>query len=66
MLDMTVYGRQEKWEDSSTDWPQSFPLQGEQFRYNGRPTAQWARLAQGLSDDLGVDAEAAQNRPSPH
>ena len=58
MLDMTVYGRQEKWEDSPAGWPQSFALQGEQFRYNGRPTAQWARLAYGHSDDLGVDAAA--------
>ena len=26
--------------------------QGEQFRTNGRPTAQWSRLAAGRSDDL--------------
>jgi predicted dithiol-disulfide oxidoreductase (DUF899 family) len=66
MLDMTVYGRQEKWEDSPADWPQSFALQGEQFRYNGRPTAQWARLAYGHSDDLGADAGATRDRQSSH
>jgi predicted dithiol-disulfide oxidoreductase (DUF899 family) len=64
MLDMTVYGRQEIWEDSPAGWPQSFTLQGEQFRYNGRPTAQWARLASGHSDDLGVDAGPAPDGQS--
>jgi hypothetical protein len=56
LLDMTVYGRQEIWEDSPAGWPQSFALQGEQFRHHDRPTAQWARLAHGHSDDLSVDA----------
>ena len=61
LLDMTVYGRQEPWEDSPAGWPQSFGVTGEQFRYHGRPTAQWARLAGGHSDDLG-DARARQAR----
>jgi predicted dithiol-disulfide oxidoreductase (DUF899 family) len=53
LLDLTVYGRQEKWEDSPADWPQS----GEHFyRTNGRPTAQWPRLQAGRSDDLGNGA----------
>jgi predicted dithiol-disulfide oxidoreductase (DUF899 family) len=55
MLDMTIYGRQETWEDSPPGWPQSGTVQGEQFRYRGRPTAQWARLASGHSDDLSVN-----------
>ncbi len=53
LLDMTVYGRQETWEDSPAGWPQPFGTMGEQFRSNGRPTAQWSRLAAGRSDDLG-------------
>jgi predicted dithiol-disulfide oxidoreductase (DUF899 family) len=53
LLDMTVYGRQETWEDSPAGWPQHFGTTGEQFRTNGRPSAQWARLAAGRSDDLG-------------
>lgn len=53
LLDLTVYGRQETWEDSPAGWPQRFS--GEQnFRTDGRPTAQWARLRAGYSDDLGT------------
>ena len=54
LLDMTAYGRQEAWEDSPDGWPQPWPTTGEQFRRDGRPTAQWARLAAGRSDDLGT------------
>jgi predicted dithiol-disulfide oxidoreductase (DUF899 family) len=53
LLDMTVYGRQETWEDSPAGWPRRWGTAGEQFRTNGRPTAQWSRLAAGRSDDLG-------------
>jgi predicted dithiol-disulfide oxidoreductase (DUF899 family) len=53
LLDLTVYGRQESWEDSPAGWPQ--PLKGAQvIRTNGRPTAQWPRLEAGYSDDLGT------------
>ena len=52
LLDLTVYGRQEKWEDSPTGWPQRFS--GKQnFRTGGRPTPQWSRLKAGHSDNLG-------------
>ena len=44
LLDMTVYGRQETWEDSPDGWPQLFATNGDQFRANGRPTAQWSRV----------------------
>lgn len=54
LLDMTIHGRQEMWEDSPPGWPQVFATSGEQFRTNGRPTAQWSRLAAGRSDDLGA------------
>jgi predicted dithiol-disulfide oxidoreductase (DUF899 family) len=40
-LDLTVYGRQEKWEDSPAGWPR---VDGHPWRLNGRPTAQWSRL----------------------
>ncbi len=53
LLDLTVYGRQEAWEDSPTGWPQRF--EGKQnFRTDGRPTAQWSRLKARYSDDLGT------------
>ncbi len=53
LLDLTIYGRQDKWEDSPPGWPQRF--EGKQnFRADGRPTPQWARLKAGYSDDLGT------------
>jgi predicted dithiol-disulfide oxidoreductase (DUF899 family) len=52
LLDITPYGRQELWEDSPAGWPQRFRTNGDQFRTDGRPTAQWSRLAAGRSDDL--------------
>ena len=54
LLDMTVYGMQETWEDSPPGWPQPFATDGDQFRSDGRPAAQWSRLAAGRSDDLGT------------
>jgi len=53
LLDLTVYGRQERWEDSPTGWPQR--RSGEHYyRTDGRPIAQWSRLNAGYSDDLGT------------
>ena len=53
LLDLTVYGRQEPWEDSPPGWPQRFDMTGGgQVRRGGRPIAQWSRLAAGRSDDL--------------
>ena len=49
---MTVYGRQEQWEDSPEGWPQPYEDRGDQFRLDGRPTSQWSRLAAGRDDDL--------------
>jgi predicted dithiol-disulfide oxidoreductase (DUF899 family) len=62
LMDLTVYGRQEAWEDSPPGWPQ----QGHLTRTDGgppdwprvspwpggRPTTQWPRLEAGRSDDL--------------
>jgi predicted dithiol-disulfide oxidoreductase (DUF899 family) len=53
LLDLTIYGRQEAWEDSPPGWPRR--LEGKQrVRIDGRPTAQWPRLKAGYSDDLGT------------
>lgn len=59
VLDMTVHGRQESWEDSPDGWPRRFRTDGDQFRLDGRPTAQWSRLAAGRDDDLGATGPAA-------
>ena len=51
LLDLTVYGRQEEWENSPAGWLHR--SKGKQnFRIDGRPIAQWARLNAGQSDDL--------------
>jgi predicted dithiol-disulfide oxidoreductase (DUF899 family) len=49
LMDLTVYGRQEAWEDSPQGWPQREEYN---YRCNGRPIAQWHRLEAGRSDDL--------------
>jgi len=51
LLDLTVYGRQETWEDSPAGWPQR-PEDEHQYRTDGRPIVQWPRLKAGYSDDL--------------
>jgi predicted dithiol-disulfide oxidoreductase (DUF899 family) len=71
LVDLTVYGRQEPWEDSPPGWPQPWDLDGGGgLRTKGprgttpaprtspgsRPMAQWSRLVGGRSDDLGVAA----------
>lgn len=52
LLDLTVYGRQETWEDSPAGWPQTEIA--ETLHVNGRPRAQWSRVKAGFSDDLGT------------
>ena len=62
LLDLTVYGRQESWEDSPSGWPRQldarderYPRQhGAQLRTDGRPIAHWPRLNAGHSDNLGA------------
>ena len=54
-MDLTVYGRQEPWEDSPPGWPQQWGVSpGHVTRINGRPIAQWSRIEAGRSDDLAV------------
>jgi predicted dithiol-disulfide oxidoreductase (DUF899 family) len=66
LMDLTVYGRQEPWEDSPPGWPQrcsntrtgagspDWPPVSEWP--GGRPIAQWPRLEAGRSDDLAGGA----------
>jgi len=60
LLDLTLYGRQEPWEDSPTGWPQQCtytrtssgsPTWQPEWP-GGRPIAQWPCLEAGRSDDL--------------
>ena len=53
LLDLTLYGRQERWEDSPPGWPQR-PKGKHNYRADGRPIPQRARLKAGYSDDLGT------------
>jgi len=52
LLDLTVYGRQEAWEDSPEGWPRDRQGKGT-MRDGERPIAQWPRVNAGHSDDLG-------------
>ncbi len=59
LLDLTVYGRQEAWEDSPPGWPQRWGANTREpnpYRTNGRPIAQWPRIEAGRSDDLGTNS----------
>jgi predicted dithiol-disulfide oxidoreductase (DUF899 family) len=56
LMDLTVYGRQEAWEDSPPGWLQPRRVDGSSMRRGGRPIAQWPRLEAGYSDELRVDA----------
>jgi predicted dithiol-disulfide oxidoreductase (DUF899 family) len=57
LMDLTVYGRQEGWEDSPPGWPRQWDTLdgGVQMRRDGRPIGQWSRLEAGRSDDLTAD-----------
>jgi predicted dithiol-disulfide oxidoreductase (DUF899 family) len=76
LMDLTIYGRQESWEDSPPGWPQQCSYARTDAGPpgwppvaawpGGRPVAQWPRLQAGRSDDLGTgqdgcpDAAAAR------
>jgi hypothetical protein len=48
-LDLTVFGRQERWEDSPEGWPRLH--EGEHsWRLNGRPIAQRSRTSEPVTD----------------
>jgi predicted dithiol-disulfide oxidoreductase (DUF899 family) len=54
LMDLTVYGRQEPWEDSPDGWPrhQGAPADHVRLRSDGRPIPQWSRIKAGRPDDL--------------
>jgi hypothetical protein len=64
LMDLTVYGRQERWENSPSGWPQRCSItrtddgppawRPVSAWPSGRPIAQWSRLEAGRSDDLGA------------
>lgn len=66
MLDMTVYGRQEVWQQVPAGWPQPFDntmclpstLQNDNPLAH-RPIAQWSRVAEGHADNLQPTANEA-------
>jgi predicted dithiol-disulfide oxidoreductase (DUF899 family) len=51
LLDLTVYGRQEKHEISPAGWPQAY--ESGELTVDGRPLSQWVQIEAGRSDDLG-------------
>jgi predicted dithiol-disulfide oxidoreductase (DUF899 family) len=53
LMDLTVYGRQETYEDSPEGWPQDWEPGG--LTANGRPISHWSRLEAGRNDDLTAD-----------
>jgi predicted dithiol-disulfide oxidoreductase (DUF899 family) len=55
LMDLTVYGRQEEWEDSPPGWPQPWGAGAARIRTDGRPIAQWSRIEAGRSDDLAAE-----------
>jgi predicted dithiol-disulfide oxidoreductase (DUF899 family) len=59
LMDRTVYGRQESWEDSPAGWPQPWGGVNHPYRINGRPIAQWSRLEAGRSDDLAAETRSS-------
>lgn len=63
LMDLTVYGRQEPWEDSPAGWPQDCSMRSDggsptwppvPDESGGRPVSQWPRLDAGHSDNLAV------------
>lgn len=64
LLDLTVYGRQETWEDSPAGWVQH--QWGNQYRIDGRPIVQWPRLKAGHSDALAAPLLTADPHAHSH
>jgi predicted dithiol-disulfide oxidoreductase (DUF899 family) len=51
LLDLTVHGRQETWEDAPVGWPKRWGAAGEHpYRVHGRPISQWSRIPDGHPD----------------
>ena len=54
LMDLTVYGRQEPFEDSPDGWPKQWATENPVLpkTIDGRPISQWSRIASGRSDEL--------------
>lgn len=73
LMDLTLYGRQEPWEDSPAGWPQKCTYTRtrtgsptwEPEWPGGRPIAQWPRLEAGRADDLGPRTHSPSEPSSP-
>ncbi len=73
LMDLTVFGRQEDWEDSPVNWPRrghatrtlgGAPEWSPLWEWpGGRPTSQWPRLQAGYSDELGATDTSAAPPP---
>lgn len=61
LMDLTVHGRRESWQDVPAGWPQPWPIDGKLLSENGRPLPHWSRLAAGRSDDLDQSDRQRQN-----
>ncbi|MEU4196305.1 DUF899 family protein [Kribbella sp. NPDC026611] len=56
LMDLTVYGRQEPYEDSPAGWPKQWATEDPVLpkTIDGRPIAQWSRIEAGRDDDLSA------------
>jgi predicted dithiol-disulfide oxidoreductase (DUF899 family) len=66
LMDLTLWGRQEKWEDSPAGWPQDCtnvrtdsgePSWSPTSEWRGRPVGQWNRVDAGISDDVNAGGD---------
>ena len=60
LMDLTVYGRQETWEDAPPDWLQN--VNNSSLRTNGRPVAQWPRLEAGRPTSSSTQGRSHDGR----
>lgn len=63
LMDLTVWGREERWEDSPEGWPQYDD--SSLTRTNGRPVSHWPRIEAGRSDALSDDAPQPASGETP-
>lgn len=63
-LDLTVFGRQEQWEDSPVGWPR-LPKGAHPWRSDGRPTAQWSRTERPATTGAPSCCGEADAEPGP-
>jgi len=64
LLDLTIYGRQEKWEDSPAGWPKR-PKGMHNYHIDGRPFVQWPRVKAGIRTIWGSASPDALEPAAP-